>query len=249
MQAGKVTATGMEVTVESTGGLIISYCGEADAWGTIATAGMTEPKALKPASTNATLTEWTTAQATSAAASTINLSTVQPITSDIISDNKIVNDSAYHVMREFKIRATAQSDCKGLYVESVDVKQKGTQTDTAQNLSESLRVAVVTDSKKIIMAPVQKDGIQNHTLTTTFHSSAEDTTGTAVTAVRPGKDNVKLIGDTESVPASDGEAIHVQIVIWYEGEDGQLFTDNVLADENLSISVHFAAVSGAGTNG
>lgn len=250
MQAGEVTATGMKVSVESTGGLIISYAGANDAWGTTATANMQNAKRLKPAST-ADFSSWSTAKALSAANYAFNKETIDPVTSTVVgNDGKVISETDYAIRKSFKIRAT-NAECTRLYVKSVAVTVGDTEVATAQNLSSALRVGIkwyytpsgtnTEQTGSFIMAPVDPDGDAAPTLSYKYYatSTTSDDEAVQVTARIPGT-NTDILGTGVPVPTSDGSAVLVDIIIWYEGQDGQLFSDNIEVDESLKVSVTFS---------
>ena len=93
--SGTVKAEGMEVNVQSEGGLIIRYTGSGDGWGVVASAKQEgNPINLEPASTADMLT-WSTATAASPGSHEMNESTIKPVT--VAADAKNITNNKYVV--------------------------------------------------------------------------------------------------------------------------------------------------------
>ena len=251
--SGTVTATGMKVQAMSEGGLAISYGGKD--WATTATAGMTS-RMLYPVSTADTVT-WVHASAHDPNASAAESGTYQDVSTAAKLDDAT---NHYVVKKEFKIRSTAQDIdnlAKGLYVSNITVKLASDDTSNpTQRLSTALRVAVQyvdrsgdsATTTTHIFGPVKVgDGNSSNSATTgyTVHN-ADGTDKQTVTLKSYGKDTSALLSVDQTITNST-DGIPVEIYIWYEGEDNNLFS-NIFAVEGLSISVEFSSISN-GTNG
>ena len=145
-------------------------------------------------------------------------------------------------MKEFKIRSTAtgEAQSKGLYVKSITV------TGATQKMSAAMRVGVrynATNSgnnKSYIYAPVSLDGATPLT-SYNWYQDAQDATGSPVTIDQVGKATSTLIGENTEISSDASKAEVVQIYIWFEGEDDQLFSDNFKA-EDLHVTVEFSSI-------
>lgn len=243
--SGSVTATGMSVKAQSEGNLVISYGGQK--WGTSATAGMEQAKALKPTSTK-DLSKWSHATAEEAVASTADNSTFVDVTTDVqkklASAQNDANDSEYAVMRRFLIRSAskdASAAAKGLYVESVEVS-------ATKTMSTALRVGVKCGSNFAIFAPVSLGTGDNNTPSktydvTTVDGSEKKTTSFTVNDVGHGEaTNVDLVSESTVIGNTEAGAAEVFVYIWLEGEDHNLYSDNFYT-EDLSVSVNFNSIT------
>lgn len=252
--SGTVTATGMKVQAESESGLAIRF--GTGSWGTTASAGMDSDeiaaKKLKPTST-ADSKVWSHASAETPAAFGAKKSTRKTLQSS--------EYNAYFLKKEFQIRSTsATAQAKGLYVQSVTVTGV-----TADTMNTALRVGVafnkadntdfvnansttVTSDAFVIFAPVvttssEENANNSPTYTYTFYKDSNDT-GTSVTALaaNAGSETAsKLISGDAVIPEGTDAAIKVQVYVWYEGEDQNLYSDNYVA-QNLSVSVNFSSI-------
>ena len=237
-----VTAEGMKVQAQSESGLAISYDG--NAWGTSATAGVETGVKLYPASTK-DLTKWSHATATASNATTANQDSRENITSTVFGgdDGAFKNDNGYVFMKEFKIRSTAtdSAQSKGLFVKDVKV------TGATQKMSAAMRVGVrynATNSgnnKSYIYAPVTSVDGATPTTNYKWYQDAADTNGSTVTIDTVGKDTSTLIDQDTAISSAAASAEKVQIYIWFEGEDAQLFSDNFNA-EDITVTVDFSSI-------
>lgn len=236
--SGTVKAEGMKVQAKSEGGLAIRWAGKtSELWGTTASAKMDDAKALLPAST-ATLAKWTYAKAEKASASTAEASSYTDITANVFSGtDSAFGDNDYVVMQPFEIRSTAKDKlAKGLYVSGVNVTRGDNQD---KDLDKSIRVGVRMKSTdgfvgNYIYAPIS-GGSESYI----WHAVAVDDTNTTVTLATAGEDS-QLLAKDQTVPAVEGNAVKVQVFIWYEGEDTKLYSDNYVAND-LDVTVSFAS--------
>lgn len=253
VQSGEVTATGMNINVQSTGGLLIKFAGQSDGWGAIATASPSDNVNLKPTST-CDMETWCTAIAAAANDEVMKDDTIAPVT----IPNEINFSNDYVLKRTFYIRATGNSDSgtKGLYVKEVEVTGKGTDGAVAQELNMALRVGIVATSSSgnatFIMAPVQVGQTAKTSSYTVYKATGDsapytkETAGT-VTIKEPNSTAIILDSDAPVPGNSDDNYVTVAVYVWYEGEDGHLYSDNINAEENLSISLTFATNSTSST--
>ena len=254
VQAGSVTAEGMQVNLTSEGGLVIRYVGASDAWGVTATANMSEAKNLLPTSTK-DMTQWTYAKAASSTAFNMDETSYKVVTSDVIDSTGFKDNNGYVVMKEFQIRSSNPSiAANGLTVNKVTVT-KTNNGDAAQDLSNSLKVGLRWDytpkagnkeTGYLIMSPLSV-GKGQGTTTYNFVVPGEAITGTEF--VKPGNSEVVtmktagtdavLLENTVAVPSETSNPVNVQVYIWYEGQDSHLYSDNVNAAEGLKVSLEF----------
>lgn len=245
--SGTVTATGMSVNVKSEGGLAISADG--NAWSTLADANLSI-KTLMPAST-ADFTKWSTATAASPSAKDADQTKREAITVSVPTDGTLINNN-YVVAKRFQIRSSNPEQlANGLYVSSIDVKVND--ANPQKTMSTALRVGLEckvdeNTTKKFIFSPVAFDASVAENKPTTsysFYENAADTTGTSVTVSTVGKDGVNngvIVDANATVPNATASAIQVQVYIWFEGEDNNLYSDN-LHVEDLSITINFTSDS------
>lgn len=255
--SGSVEAYGMKVTAQSEGGLAISFDG--NAWGTSASADMTTAKRLYPASTS-NLTDWSHATAKKAGEFDAEVSTRKSITSEIEDTTGFKKDNNYVVMKEFKIRSTAKEEAnlsKGLYVEEVNVTAEN--AAATKTMSTALRVGVryvdeqnAGNNHAYIYGPVTvasgNDVANKATDNYTVFTSATDSNGTNVKLSTVGRENSPILPETVIIPQEQAKAYTVQIYIWFEGEDHNLYSDNFnVEDLNVSVKFHSMGLKGAGT--
>lgn len=247
--SGTVTATGMNVQAQSEAGLVIRY--GTGKWGTSAEAvkTKTESAKLKPTSTiDGTAWYYAGAQLASEFGAKSDTRTT-------VATNKY---DEHFLMEEFQIRSSsADSAVTGLYVKSVTV------TGYAANpMNTALRVGVAyrtasngsitddTTDKFVIFAPVKIDETDANkpSYSYTVYKSSTDT-GTGVTALAADAGSASasnLVKTGVSIPSAEESCVKVQVYIWYEGEDHNLYSDNYVA-QDLSVSVDFASIGTAAT--
>lgn len=243
--SGTVTAEGMKVQAKAEGGLAIRWAGEeSELWATTASAKMTDAKALLPAST-ADLAKWTYAKALKANASDADTSTYTDVTGKVFAGAAgafTAND--YVVMQPFQIRSTANDKlANGLYVSGVKVT-RGDGTDKGKkDLDMAIRVGVRLESEdgftgNFIYAPI--DGAST---TYTWKDATQNNKATGVNLATVGtaeNNNSQLVNKADTIPFAAGQAVKVQVFIWYEGEDAKLYSDN-FALNDLSVTVEFSS--------
>ena len=239
--SNSVTAEGMTVQAQSESGLAISF--ENSGWGTSATAGITTGVKLYPASTK-DLAKWSHATAQKANNAAAAQETREDITSKVFGGESgaFSDGNKYVFMKEFKIRSTASDAVsKGLYVKNVTV------TGAKENMSTALRVGVryteaenSGNNKAFIYAPVSVGGTQP-TTNYSWYANANDRNGSPVAIATVGRDGSTLIASNVEIPSDSNSPVKVQIYIWFEGEDGQLFSDNFSA-EDLQVTVEFSSI-------
>lgn len=244
--SGTVTAEGMKVQAQSEAGLVIRY--DNGQWGTSATAGMTESVKLKPASTKDS-SAWSYASAELASAYG-----AKNDTRAAIADGKL---GEHVLVKEFEIRSSsASSQVTGLYAKSVTVTGFGDKPmNTALRVGIAYKAAsnssITEDAvdKFVIFAPVKLDETEANmpSYTYTFYAD-KDADGVPVSALanEGTADNANLVKTGVAIPSAEASCVKVQIYIWYEGEDHNLYSDNYVA-QDLDISVDFASIGTVAT--
>ena len=240
--SGTVKAEGMKVQAKSEGGLAIRWAGtDSELWGTTASAKMNPAKALLPAST-ANLAKWTYAKALNADKSDADTNTYKDITNEVFKGTSgAFGDNDYVVMQPFQIRSTAGDKlAKGLYVSDVKVTRGA---NTAKDLDLSIRVGVRMESEDGFVGNFIYAPISGGSTSYTWHACAAGDTDTPVTLATAGTStdtNSQLLTKDHTVPAVEGQAVKVQVFIWYEGEDAKLYSDNYVAND-LEVTVSFSS--------
>ena len=247
--SGTVEAYGMKVQAQSEGGLAISYDGKA--WGTSASGGVTDAVRLYPASTK-DLANWSHATAEKSSNPAAVQASRKDITDTVVKDNAVPDNNGYVLMREFKIRSTAADALsKGLFVKDVTVD------GASRTMSTALRVGVryvdannAGNNKAYIYGPVELNGgtedgnkpSDNYK----WYKDASDNTGSPVTLAKVGETTSPILDEGTTISADTATAVKVQIYVWFEGEDHNLFSDN-FNTEGLNVTVQFSnmAVVGA----
>lgn len=230
--SGTVKAEGMKVHVQAESGILIKEVGSNNPFGTIATV-TDDAVALYPTSTT-DMAKWYHA------------------TSTVVNDAKAKQDAGnykeltvgelpqYRFTKQFAIRSAtsaAVTDSK-LLIQNVTV-DGGEQT---QYINKSIRVGIkvsaggATNSPVFIYAPKADD---TFTLVATYANST-----TVAEPVQASTTDFLLL-DNNTIPATDTGLV-VDVFIWYEGEDGNCMTENVLnktgtilTPDTLSVSVEF----------
>ena len=256
--SGSVTAKDMKVNVQSSGGLVISYAGADDAWGVTASGKMTDSKALTPVSTS-DMTDWSTAQAKVANNYEFDKTTIKNVKNDVLPSGTYSDNNNYAVMRAFKIRSAAPGQlCKGLYVEKIEVTGSDNTLDTSLRVGFRYKYATGNgnygETSSFITGPVTvtsdagQSAENKPTATYKFYSTSttDEAEAKDVTLTATGKTARIVPAETEVTNGTD-KPVYVEIFIWFEGQDHNLFSDNVKAIDNLDITVTFTSDSMAET--
>lgn len=233
--SGTVKAEGMTVQAQAESGILIKENNANAKFGTVATVSAAAAK-LYPTSTT-DLANWYHAVSQKADDAESKQSAENAYTK--LEDTALDN---YRLVNRFVIRSatdTAISNAK-LQIQNVTVSD-GNKT---QNLNKSIRVGIkvstggADNSATYIYAPKADSAF---TLTAVYDKNAQVTENNTPTA----NDFLTLAGN--SIPANDTGLI-VDVFVWYEGEDEECKTSNVISDgtsltpDELSVSVEFAKV-------
>lgn len=262
--SGTVKAEGMKVQAQMDAGLAIRF--NKGTWGSSATAGMNSAQKLYPTSTT-DLRDWyhaTAAKANEAA----GLDGTRTKVTDSVFPSGNYADNGYVLMREFEIRATSDAlKAKGLSVEAIEVTTPGKTLSTALRVGVQYTYKTTVDGKdqiqyqQRIFAPVKftSGDVQNNP-TETYKVYSEDIVndgtpsyknlkGTVYCATpndtavisNEHKTNSVVVPDTVEIPHG-ANGLTVQIFVWFEGEDGNLTTNNYETEE-LNVTVSFTSLS------
>ena len=160
---------------------------------------------------------------------------------DSYAGTKAAAAGRYYLATTYNIsNVSSQSVATNLKVEGVTVS--GNVNSTL--LDQSLRVAIVCGNKIVVYAPItySADG---------RYSTATETTGTPGVAgtATMGNNNVSYLASTTTsdviaaTVGDEGSDTVVNVYIWYEGEDSNHKTDNIVASiDELTITVNFIAM-------
>lgn len=228
-----VTAQGMQLKAKAQDGLVISNAA-AGTYNETADSSKTTCAELIPASTW-NLSTWLTSKSTDPSAANTEQA--------YVATSAWVDNSAEYgyVVHNFYIRSSSASalTVTGLDVTKVEAKVSG--GAAAQNLSKALRVGVLFDgsTNPYIYAPVT-----GYTASYTVQKAAgaySNAEGARAT-VAPLAYNTRSHDTTvTSIPASTSNGLHVEVFIWFEGEDAACISNNIQATmETLDVTVEFA---------
>ena len=238
-----VTATGMNVQAKAQAGLVISNASDGT-YNASSASVKTTCAALYPASTY-NLSTWLTSVSTNPSAA----NTQQAYSSATAwSSNE---SDAHYVFHDFYIRSSSATaltvwsvDVESVSAELIDEDTTDEVTPTLQNLSKSLRVGVKfgTSENSYIYAP-----ISGYTATVSVQKAA----GNYSSAAADRQDVSALAGNTHSrdnsitsVPANTAAGLHAYVYVWFEGEDANCISDNIVSDLNkIAITVSFTTTA------
>ena len=254
----------MKVQAQTDAGLAIRFNG--GTWGSSATAGMNTAQKLYPTSTT-DLRDWYHATAGTATDAAGLDGTRTKVTNSVFPSGNYA-DNSYALMREFEIRSTSETlKVNGLSVKAIEVTtpSKTLSTSLRVGVQYTYKTTVgeteTTAYAQRIFAPVEfTTGDKQNKPTTTYTVYEEDIISESGNQYKRVKgdvvcatpDDTEAITDTHKtnsiiVPADTqipygATGLKVQIFIWFEGEDGNLTTDNFAA-EDLNFAVSFTGLS------
>ena len=238
-----VSASGMKVKAKAQGGLVIANA-TTGTYNASADSVKTTCAELFPASTY-NLSTWLTSVSTNPSAA----NTQQEYTS---ATAWTANGSdAHYVVHDFYIRSSSAS---ALTVWSVDVKSVSAvvidpdETDqvvpAVKDLEKSLRVGVKfgESSNSYIYAP-----IAGYTASVSVQKAA----GAYSSAAADRETVAALAGDQQSrdssqntIPAKTVAGLHAYVYVWFEGEDANCISNNIVSDLNsIAITVEFTTTA------
>ena len=256
--SGTVKATGMKVTVQTEGGIMIrgvsSDGTSTSEWGTTAQAVVTDKVTLYPTST-IDLTSWVHASSRNedSADNKHSPDTVAGETVNDIYKPITANHERYRRVDSFAIRSASGTDIENasLRISSVKAETAAGATVKTALLNKAIRVGVCmttngggrapdTDTEKGSKFYIYAPSIDNSSfeLTAVYSNSATLSENKSAGA----DDFLFLTGDI--IPGAETGA-KVDIYTWYEGEDPNckntnlVKNSNVLTPDELTISVEF----------
>ena len=170
-----------------------------------------------------------------------------PSDENIQQEYEAATEDVNYVIHDFYIKSSAGVN---LTVSSLDVKEveaKVSGAAASQELSKALRVGILIDGDEsgspavqnvYIYAPV--DGFTDTYTVTNQTGDYDDSTGKR-TEVQPFEyDDESNSAITTSPARSTNSPIHVQIFIWFEGEDVNCISNNLAATlEEITVNVTF----------
>lgn len=227
-----VTATGMSVTAQSDGGIVIAEepaSGEQPEW--------------------FTTVEVSHGTASLYPTSTINLSNWYSSSSPEFDDPndmqtkadayKLINSDldSYRLLTKFRIRSATGSDLAApIAIKSINIA--GSATDDDQPLSKAIRVGVEIGDQFLIYAPKNtKDFTLN-----AYYAKTDDKVPTLVERISASAAAADTFSHVTSIPAN-ANGVAVNVYMWYEGEDEQCKSSNLEAtNETLTATIVFTAL-------
>ncbi len=267
-----VSATGMKVQARAEAGLLISADKSDASWGNTDASDYGTAVALLPTSTN-DLSTWYHATSNSAASSAAasaysqlaasgegklivkekNLATTanalaQVTYADLNSDDAYVaaDDAAYYLMNRFYLKSSGdQISVSGttnwLSISKLTLAGIG----SSAALDASLRVGVkINNGTARIVAPFA-DATASYSVAGTAATTAFKGTLSANGNYNPSLDT----GFTGNIPAKTADPINIDIYLWFEGEDANCKSNNVVQTlDTLTVDVEFSLVETKPTN-
>ncbi len=256
-----VTASGMSVKAQSTGGLAIaSYTGNVGKTATAPAATAFSTSADASASGNwlngsgdLTPTSTATAQTwfTASAGNVNDYAPAEPAPGATKYTQVTEGDTnKYYRQAMFQVKSLDESTTSGtkasLYVTGITV----TGGSDSANLNKALRVAVVDKANKAhFFAPVYTETAPTGSFR---YVSSTNATGTYGATSAP---TLSFINCTNAQPVQilngtlDTEPQDISIYVYYEGEDDNCFSLNAVNIDTLSVSVTFSTTGGTATAG
>lgn len=255
-----VNATQMKVTAKAENGIVISNQAAASTtvgvWSETATAAYTSALEVYPTST-ADASAWYHSKSTDANQANTNqpYETLTIATDGVSGPGYVENgsntqfdagtDDAYFLKNTFYIKSSAASAITGatLYINSVSASLPDNQASAnSEDLNKALRVLIKVAGTEAadyqtakVFAPIQgastEYGVYNGTATKT-----------TVTPNAYNAANVSFLTN-QTIPASTGTPLAVEIYVYYEGEDANCKSANLTATlDQLEVAVQFGTI-------
>ena len=245
-----VKATGMQVKARATNGIVIanSAVSTNSAYNVEAASAKTAVAELYPGST-ADLATWL-------ASSSSNPGQANTQQSYSAGTAWTANSGTYgnYVVHDFYIRSSIASEATGenankVNITSLDVVKVDAIVGTGlpqDALSKSLRVGILMDGSSLapvmIYAPVN-----GHDATSSIQPSAGAFASSGRITVTPIEAGTRTADTTiTKLPDNDQVGLHVGVYVWFEGEDSNCISNNVVQGlEEIEIQVTFGFVAAA----
>lgn len=240
-----VTATGMKVKAVTEGSLLIAYGAtepEDSAFLITASANMSDAAALKPAST-VNLTNWASTSAASRTAKTAQSATAR---------NDISANTEGYVLKPNTFWLYSENPTY-VYLSGLSIKKDGVAVPLGWNGNNSayfwncIRVGVKCGDEWYIYAPSIQSAAGNNVATpdTSFVGDKLDGSWSVATLTKAEEIKVATNGGTASnhcgIVASNVKT-EMQVYIWFEGEDGACYTNNIVLD-GVEIAIELKSTS------
>ena len=238
-----VTVQGMQMQARAENGIVVSNAagGTYDA---TATSAKTTVAEIYPGSTK-DLSTWLHSTSTNPGAA----NTQQTYTAGSAwTANTDSSTRGNYVVHDFYLRSSGATALSFTSLDITGVNATVSSSAPSQELSKALRVGIkVAGSQNYyIYAPVT-----GYTATVSVQNAA----GAYSSASGDRTDVSALAGNTTSndtsitsLPANTANGTHVEVFVWYEGEDAACKSDNIVASlEQISVSVNFG-LTGAATS-
>lgn len=226
----EVTVNGMQVQARAEAGILVSNAADGDYDETAASAKDTIAE-LYPGSTS-NLEDWF--HSSSGKSDTANTQHEYEA-GTAWTANTSASTRGNYVVHDFYLKSSKKTD--PLSFTKLVIKDLHVLTPS-QNLTKALRVGVkiAGDSNAYIFSPTGGQTSYSVTTVTGAYAAANMTT---VSAISSGTADTTIT----SLPDIDTNApVHVQVFIWYEGEDANCISDNVVASlESVSVDMTFEA--------
>ena len=239
-----VTATGMQVQAKAQAGLVISNASNGT-YDASATTVKTTCAQLLPGST-ADFATWLTSVSTNPGSA----NTQQAYTAGVAWTAN--NVDAHYVLHDFYIRSSSATalTVASLNVNSVTATRIPQQGESEQepvalsNLSKALRVGVnfENSSNHYIYAPIS-GAITSYTVQNAAgaYDANARTSVTALSGSTVSSDTSKT-----QIPGNTANGLHAYVYIWFEGEDANCISNNIIANlDEIAVDVVFGFTAAA----
>ena len=243
-----VTATGMKVKAVTDGSLLIAFnadtAPEDSAFLVTASANMTDAAALKPAST-VNLTDWATTSAASRTAAAAQNTT----------RTSLGSGTAGYVLQPNTFWLYSENPTY-VYLSGLSIKENGTPVNLGWNGStacyffDCLRVGIKCGSEWYIYAPSAQSAGGGNSATADSTIVGDSWNGSAWTVTAITKAEVIAAGTGVGTAANHCGIVasnvktKMEVYIWFEGEDGACYTNNINLDEvEVQIELKSAALT------
>ena len=238
-----VSASGMQVKAKAQGGLVIANATDGT-YNSSANSVKSTCAELFPASTY-DLSTWLTSVSTDPS----QANTKQQYTSATAwSSNE---SDAHYIVHDFYIRSSSASaltvwsvDVKSVSAQVVDPNPDDANVPAVKDLEKSLRVGVKfgTSTNSYIYGP-----IAGYSASVSVQKAA----GAYSSAAADRETVAALAGNTQSrdhsqtnIPNNTAEGLHAYVYVWFEGEDANCISDNIVSDLNaIAITVEFTTTA------
>lgn len=141
-------------------------------------------------------------------------------------------EAAYYLKNSFFVKSSADAMTKAFYVNSISV----TGNTGAANFDKCLRVLIKQGSTAKIFAPLT--GADTTYNVCTAFTDVDHKTMEAATVVAPGTKNTEMFSSL-AIPAYSGNALEFEVYLYFEGEDENCTSANLIALDTLAVTIVF----------